>query len=75
VGAIHCEIVDEMLAGDHVVFVARPERLSTAEHIEPLIFYRSVYRASPTARRSRERHLEIHLGLSMATSLPRREST
>ena len=31
IASIHCEVVDQMPAGDHVVFLARPTRLSTVE--------------------------------------------
>jgi flavin reductase (DIM6/NTAB) family NADH-FMN oxidoreductase RutF len=43
IASIHCEVVDQMPAGDHVVFLARPTRLLTVEHPEPLIYYRSAY--------------------------------
>lgn len=43
IASIHCEVVDQMPAGDHMVFLARPTRLSNAEHSEPLVFYRSAY--------------------------------
>jgi 3-hydroxy-9,10-secoandrosta-1,3,5(10)-triene-9,17-dione monooxygenase reductase component len=43
IASIHCDVVDQMPAGDHVVFLARPMRLSTIEHPEPLVFYRSAY--------------------------------
>lgn len=43
IASIHCEVVDHMPAGDHVVFLARPTRLLTVEDPEPLIYYRSAY--------------------------------
>ena len=43
IASIHCEVVEQMPAGDHVVFLARPTRLSKVEDPEPLIFYRSAY--------------------------------
>lgn len=43
IASIHCEVADQMPAGDHVVCLARPTRLLTVEHPEPLVFYRSTY--------------------------------